>query len=111
MNLTLRPGRLEDSKACGFICYEAFKAISDRHNFPPDFPSPEVATGLLGSLLARKDVYSVVAEIDGKVVGSNFLWENSIAGVGPTSRSSTVRFAVVMMKRSAGSRPAPWMCS
>ena len=30
------------------------------------------------------DVYSVVAEADGRVVGSNFLWENGvIAGVGP----------------------------
>jgi Acetyltransferase (GNAT) domain len=39
---------------------------------------------LLSSLLARPDIYSVVAEIDGSLVGSNFLWENAtIAGVGP----------------------------
>jgi len=95
MNLVLRAGRLEDSTTCGFICYEAFKAIADGHNFPPDFPSPEVATGLLGSLLARKDVYSVVAEIDGKVVGSNFLWENSIAGVGPITVDPAVQNGAV----------------
>jgi hypothetical protein len=36
------------------------------------------------SLLSRNDVYSVVAEVDRRVVGSNFLWENgTIAGVGP----------------------------
>jgi hypothetical protein len=32
----------------------------------------------------RPDIHSVVAEIDGSLVGSNFLWENgTIAGIGP----------------------------
>jgi GNAT superfamily N-acetyltransferase len=82
--LVLRAGRSEDAETCGLICYEAFKAIADEHNFPPDFPSPEVSGGLLTSLLSRGDIYRVVAEVDGRVVGSNFLWENgAIAGVGP----------------------------
>jgi GNAT superfamily N-acetyltransferase len=83
--LTLRAGRSEDAETCGSICYEAFKAIADQHNFPPDFPSSEVSGGLITSLLARGgEIYSVVAEVDGRVVGSNFLWENgTIAGVGP----------------------------
>ncbi len=82
--LTLRAGRAEDAEDCGSICYGAFKGIADQHNFPPDFPSSEVAVGLMASLLSRNDVYSVVAEVDGRVVGSNFLWENgTIAGVGP----------------------------
>ncbi len=82
--LTLRAGRSEDSETCGSICYEAFKAIADAHNFPPDFPSSEVASELVESILSRDDVYSVVAEADGRAVGSNFLWENgTIAGVGP----------------------------
>ena len=35
-------------------------------------------------LLSRSDIYSVVAEVDGRVVGSNFLWEYPmIAGIGP----------------------------
>jgi GNAT superfamily N-acetyltransferase len=39
---------------------------------------------VLTSLLSRGDIYRVVAEVDGRVVGSNFLWENgTIAGVGP----------------------------
>jgi hypothetical protein len=43
-------------------------------------------------LLAREDVYSVVAEADGRVVGSNFLWENgTIAGVGPITIDPTPR--------------------
>jgi GNAT superfamily N-acetyltransferase len=80
----LRTGSIEDAERSGSIVYEAFKTIADQHNFPPDFPSPEVAAGLMASLLSRGDVYSVVAEVDGRVVGSNFLWENgTIAGVGP----------------------------
>jgi GNAT superfamily N-acetyltransferase len=82
--LRLRAGRFEDAETCGSICFRAFKAIADQHNFPPDFPSPEIAVGLVASLLSRGDIYSVVAEVDGRVVGSNFLWENgAIAGVGP----------------------------
>jgi GNAT superfamily N-acetyltransferase len=82
--LTLRAGRSEDADTCGAICYEAFKALADQHNFPPDFPSPEVTVGLITSLLSRGDGYSVVAEVDGRVVGSNFFWDNgAIAGVGP----------------------------
>jgi GNAT superfamily N-acetyltransferase len=84
MTITLRPGRPEDAEACGTICYEAFKSISSQHNFPADFPSPDRAIGLLTMCLSHPDVYSVVAESDGRVVGSNFLWEGcSIAGVGP----------------------------
>ena len=81
--LSLRPGRLEDAPACGRICYEAFAAIAEGHNFPPDFPSVEVATGLMAAILNRPGVYSVVAESEGRIVGSNFLWEDTIAGVGP----------------------------
>jgi len=84
MNLTLRPGTAEDAAQCGPICFEAFNAISRAHGFPPDFPSPEVAAGVIGWCLASENVFSVVAELDGRVVGSNFLWENAvIAGVGP----------------------------
>ncbi len=84
MSIMLRSGNTENAKRCGAICYEAFKNISEHHNFPPDFPSPEIAAGLLGSLFAHPGFYSVVAEIDGRIVGSNFLDERSIiAGIGP----------------------------
>jgi predicted N-acetyltransferase YhbS len=84
MNITLRAGKPEDANICGQICYEAFTSIAGQHNFPPDFPEPNVAVDLLSQLLSRSDIYSVVAEADGRVVGSNFLWENAvIAGVGP----------------------------
>ncbi|MDB5636700.1 MAG: hypothetical protein JWP51_1608 [Bradyrhizobium sp.] len=84
MNIVLRSGRPPDAAVCGPICFEAFKAINDEHDFPPDFPSAEVATGLLTMLLSNPGFYSVVAEKDGKIAGSNFLDERGpIAGVGP----------------------------
>lgn len=84
MDIRIRRVRQEDVETCGRICYEAFKTISEKHGFPPDFPSPEAAAGLLSYLLSQEGIYGVVAEADGKVVGSNFLWERAaIAGVGP----------------------------
>jgi predicted N-acetyltransferase YhbS len=84
MDAILRPGRPEDANACGVICYEAFKAIANQHNFPPDFPSREVAVDLLSMLLAHPGFYAVVAETEGRIVGSNVLDERStIAGIGP----------------------------
>jgi predicted N-acetyltransferase YhbS len=84
VNVQIRPMKQEDVETCGRICYEAFKSIAERHNFPPDFPSPGAATELLSQLLSRDDLYAVVAEVDGRVLGSNFLWESAtIAGVGP----------------------------
>jgi predicted N-acetyltransferase YhbS len=84
MSVLLRPGTPADAELCGPICFEAFKAIDDAHNFPWDFPSAEVATGLLTMMLLNPGFFSVVAEQGGKVVGSNFLDERGpIAGVGP----------------------------
>lgn len=95
-DLLLRSGKPEDAVACGSICYEGFKAISSQHNFPNDFPNPEAAIELCDYLFARRDVYSVVAELDGRIVGSNFLWEgNAIAGVGPISVDPRVQNASI----------------
>ncbi len=84
MSIVLRPGTPPDAAVCGPICFEAFKAINDEHHFPPDFPSAELATAVLTMLLSNPGFYSVVAENDGKIVGSNFLDERGpIKGVGP----------------------------
>jgi predicted N-acetyltransferase YhbS len=91
-SVAIRPGRPDDAEACGRICYEAFRAIAERHGFPPDFPSPEVASGLLAALLAHPGFYGVVAERDGSIVGSNFLDERShIAGLGPITVDPAVQ--------------------
>ncbi len=47
---TSRPATTDDAAACGCISYDAFCAINDEHRFPHDFPSAEVATGLLRML-------------------------------------------------------------
>ena len=92
MNVTLRPGTAADAERCGEICYNAFKAVADQHNFPPDFPSQEVTRGLLARLLANPGFYSVVAEFDGTIVGSNFVDERStIAGLGPITVDPAVQ--------------------
>src|SRR5258707_7922279 len=84
MSIVLRSGAPPDAAVCGSICFEAFKAIDDEHNFPWDFPSAAVATDVLTMLLSNAGFYSVVAEKDGKVVGSNFIDERGpIAGIGP----------------------------
>lgn len=86
MDVKLRPGRREDAEVCGRICHDAFGAIAAEHRFPSDFPSPEVGVGVVSAMLEHPQMYSVVAEVDGQVVGSNFLDERSaIAGVGPVS--------------------------
>lgn len=82
--VTLRRGREADATAAGAICYQAFKNIAESHNFTPDFPTPEIAAGLLGNMIGHKGFYDIVAEIDGRIVGSNFLDErNPIAAIGP----------------------------
>lgn len=86
MAITLRPARPDDASACGDILYRAFKALADRHNFPPDFPSVEVGQGVIAMLIAHPGGYSLVAEDDGRIVGSNFADKRSpIIGVGPIS--------------------------
>ncbi len=92
MNVALRPGTAADAARCGEIGYNAFKTVAEQHNFLPDFPSPEVAVGLLTALLSHPGFYSIVAEIEGQVVGSNFLDERStIAGLGPITVDPAVQ--------------------
>jgi len=92
VSLKLRPGTKEDAPACGVIIYDAFKAIADQHNFPRDFPSVQFATGAATMLLSNPGFYSVVAELDGRIAGSNFMDERSrIAGIGPISIDPSVQ--------------------
>ncbi len=64
--------------------FDAFGAIAEQHRFPPDFPAPEMTVGLVGGLLEHPGFYGIVAELDNRVVGSNFLDERShITGLGP----------------------------
>ncbi|HEX5411636.1 MAG TPA: GNAT family N-acetyltransferase [Terriglobia bacterium] len=84
MQITIRRTRPEDAAELGRICYEAFKTISEAHNFTPDLPSPELALGIISMLSSHSGYYGVAAEVDGRLIGSNFLDErSSIGGIGP----------------------------
>ncbi|HZS54942.1 MAG TPA: GNAT family N-acetyltransferase [Bryobacteraceae bacterium] len=83
-SVKIRRAHPEDADACGRICFDAFAAINNQHNFPPDLPSTEFGIGLMRSVFSHPHFYTVVAESDGQIVGSNCLDERSvIAGVGP----------------------------
>jgi predicted N-acetyltransferase YhbS len=82
--VTLREPTADDAAALAQIVFDAFGDIHDHHRFTRDFPVLEAATGLIDNWLAHPLVWGVVAEVDGRVVGSNFLDERDpIAGVGP----------------------------
>ena len=75
MDITIRPAAASDTEACGRTIYEAFKCIADRHRFPPDFPTVEAGVQLATSFINDPAIFGVVAEYEGRVVGSNFLDE------------------------------------
>jgi ribosomal protein S18 acetylase RimI-like enzyme len=84
MSITIRRAEAADAAACGDILYRAFQTRADYHNFPRPYPSAEVAIGVLSTVLANPGFYGIVAEQDGRVVGSNFADQRSrIAGIGP----------------------------
>jgi predicted N-acetyltransferase YhbS len=92
MTVSIRMAKKSDAVECGRIIHSAFAAIAAHHNFPPDFPSAEVATGVASMLIDHPRFYGIVAETDGKIVGSNFLDERSpIGGIGPITINPSVQ--------------------
>jgi GNAT superfamily N-acetyltransferase len=92
----IRKAGPDDVAACSDICFTAFKTINEQHNFPPDIPAPELATHFFSWMFTHPAFYCVVAEIDGRIVGSNCLDERSvIAGVGPITVDPNIQNARV----------------
>ena len=82
--MQIRQAMPDDAGECGRICHDAFAAIANHHRFPPDFPSVEIAVGAVSGMIAHPGFFGVVAEDDGRILGSNFLDERSmIRGIGP----------------------------
>jgi GNAT superfamily N-acetyltransferase len=78
--------------SCGKIGYEAHKAISSSHGYPSEQPSEEFGIGLIRSLLDNPNSWGVLAERQGKTLGSIFLHEFSpspVAVIGPLTVSPT----------------------
>ena len=92
--LVIRRATAADVESCAQICYDAFTAINAQHNFPPDFPAPDVARHVMTMMFTHPGFYCLVAEQNGKVVGSNCLDERTpIAGVGPITVDPTAQNA------------------
>jgi predicted N-acetyltransferase YhbS len=86
MSLQLVPAKPQHIHELGRICYEAFTGIAEQRKFPHDFESLEQAVNVIGMLVERQDFYGVVALLDNKPIGSNFLsLTDPVAGVGPIS--------------------------
>lgn len=84
--IKFRAGKGKDGKTCGKICFDAFHSIAAQHQFPSEFPSLSSTMEIITSMLKNPGFYSVIAELDGKIVGSNFLDERGpIVGIGPIS--------------------------
>lgn len=80
MTTELRPAHMGDIPGCSRVVYEAFRDIAERHNFPPDFPSAEVAGGLLTGMLEAPGFDAFVAEEEGHILGSIFVSRRSRVG-------------------------------
>ncbi len=114
MDITVREAVDADWVEAGRICYEAFATLADRHGFPPDFPTVEAASGPIRWLINHPQVYGVVAEGDGRILGSSFLDERStIFAIGPVSVDPTAqdhkagRALMAAMLGRAAERRAP----
>ncbi len=82
--LTIRPAVPADAAECGRICYQAFYAISTKHNFPPDVMQQQEAVEFLHAMFSHPQMYCLVAEEGGRIIGSNCLDERDrISGIGP----------------------------
>jgi GNAT superfamily N-acetyltransferase len=80
MKTKFRAVESDDLPACAEAMYEAFRDIAEQHNFLPDFPSSEVAGGLLGMMHDAPRFSAILAEDNGDVLGSIFVSLRSPVG-------------------------------
>jgi predicted N-acetyltransferase YhbS len=86
LSLTIRPIEHKDIESCGKIGYEAHKTISSAHGYPSEQPSEEFGIELIRMLLGNPNSWGVLAERQGKILGSIFLHEfppSPVAVIGP----------------------------
>ena len=82
--VVIRKATQQDIADSARICYDAFAAINDAHNFPRELPDPKHTLGLITALFSAPGFYCVVAESNGQILGSNCLDERAIIhGIGP----------------------------
>ena len=90
--VSIRRATPADLQTYAQICFEAFNKINTEYAFPPDMPTVEVAERVLTMMFSHPEFYCVVAESDGRILGSNCLDErSSIAGIGPITVGPNVQ--------------------
>ena len=112
MAIAIRAIEPPDGDECARIVYEAFGGLHDYHRFPRDFPTLEAAVQLTSNFIVHPAIWGVVAEAEGRIVGSNFLDERGpITGVGPITVDPKAqghgvgrRLMDAVMERGAGAR-------
>jgi ribosomal protein S18 acetylase RimI-like enzyme len=114
MNVAIRCATEADADACGRICYEGFRAVTERHGYPPVFPSVEVATRRVAAFIRHPAVFAVVGELPDRrrLAGFNFLSERDpIRAIGPIAVDPSLhgygigrRLMQAALDRSRGAR-------
>jgi predicted N-acetyltransferase YhbS len=90
--VVIRPATPADAAPASQICFDAFNTISRAHNFPPDLPAVEHALHLMTMAFSAPGLHCVVAEENGRILGSNCLDERSIIhGIGPITIDPAVQ--------------------
>ncbi|HEX2284781.1 MAG TPA: GNAT family N-acetyltransferase [Mycobacterium sp.] len=94
--LQIREATIEDAGACARIMWDAFETFATAHNFPVEPGTPEFTDLQMGAMLSTDGIFGVVAERDGKVLGSALQDERgAIVGVGPVSTDPATQDARV----------------
>ncbi len=92
MSVTIREAVDCDWQEAGRICYEAFARLADQHGFEHDFPTVAAAAEPIRWMINHPQIYGVVAEDEGRIVGSSFMDERSIiSAIGPVSVDPTAQ--------------------
>jgi GNAT superfamily N-acetyltransferase len=95
-SVTLRPIAPDDHGPCAHLLYEAFRAIGERHGFPPVFGSVADAAKTLDLFSRVPIIRAIVAERDGRPVGVVYLDERdpiraiALIGVDPAAQERGV---------------------
>jgi GNAT superfamily N-acetyltransferase len=92
MALELIPLQPQHLPEVARICHDAFASLHDRHAVPKDIADIGTAEMILSHVAGRPDYTGVVAVLDGRPVGSNFLLHaDPVAGVGPITVDPVVQ--------------------
>src|SRR5581483_11974925 len=82
----VREATAADTEECGRIFYDAFESIAAPHHCPVEPGSREFTRFKAAQLIAGDGIAALVAERDGKMIGSAFVDERGpIAGIGPVT--------------------------